>query len=134
MLKVECGASQVAKMTQMFKDIISSRETQAELRQHLGGSNSIHGVEFYSEVLTNGTWPHMEEPECNVPRELKSCIDRFDMFFKQKNSNRTLTWLYAYGSVELQMTFTPKKYQLITNVFQATILCLFNENEESTCS
>ena len=30
------------------------------------------------------------------------------------------------------MTFTPKKYQLITTVFQAAILCLFNENQEQT--
>lgn len=30
------------------------------------------------------------------------------------------------------MTFTPKKYQLITNVFQAAILCLFNDSTETT--
>ena len=42
--------------------------------------------------------------------QMKSCAERFDRFFKQKNSNRTLTWLYAYGQVELQMTYTPKKY------------------------
>ena len=76
----------------------------------------------------------MDQPGCNIPLALKSCTDRFDRFFKQKNSNRTLTWLYAYGQVELQMTFTPKKYQLITNVFQAAILCLFNESQEETCS
>lgn len=32
------------------------------------------------------------------------------------------------------MTYTTKKYQLITNVFQASILCLFNENSELTCA
>jgi len=32
------------------------------------------------------------------------------------------------------MTYTAKKYQLITNVFQASILCLFNEAEEISCS
>ena len=30
------------------------------------------------------------------------------------------------------MTFTPKKYQLITTVFQAAILCLFNDKTEVT--
>lgn len=30
------------------------------------------------------------------------------------------------------MTFTPKKYQLITTVFQAAILCLFNDKTEIT--
>jgi len=32
------------------------------------------------------------------------------------------------------MTYTAKEYQLITNVFQASILCLFNKAEEITCS
>ena len=76
----------------------------------------------------------MDQPGCQLPPQMKSCTERFDLFFKQKNSNRTLTWLYAYGQVELQMTFTPKKYQLITNVFQAAILCLFNESTETTNS
>jgi len=56
-LKVECGANQVNKMTQMFKDINNSREMQTEFVTHLGGSNSVQGVEFTCEVLTNGTWP-----------------------------------------------------------------------------
>lgn len=55
------------------------------------------------------------------------------MFFKQKQSNRTLTWLYGYGSVEVGTLFTAKKYQLLVNVFQASILSLFNENEILTC-
>ena len=56
-LKVECGANQVNKMTQMFKDITLSREMQNEFNQHLQGSNMISGVEFGGEILTNGTWP-----------------------------------------------------------------------------
>ena len=88
-------------MTQMFKDINNSREMQTEFNQHLGGSNSVSGVEFWCEVLTNGTWPQMDQPGCQLPAQMKSCTERFDLFFKQKNSNRTLTWLYAYGQVEL---------------------------------
>ena len=108
-LKVECGANQVTKMTQMFKDISLSREMQSEFTQHLESSYPL-GVDFVAEVLTNGTWPQMDQPACQLPMQMKSCADRFDRFFKQKNSNRTLTWLYAYGQVELQMTYTPKKY------------------------
>ena len=96
-------------MTQMFKDISLSREMQGEFTQHLEASYPL-GVDFVAEVLTNGTWPQMDQPACQLPMQMKSCADRFDRFFKQKNSNRTLTWLYAYGQVELQMTYTPKKY------------------------
>ena len=47
-------------MTQMFKDINNSNEMRNEFNQHLGGGNTVHGVEFSCEVLTNGTWPQME--------------------------------------------------------------------------
>jgi hypothetical protein len=29
--------------------------------------------------------------------------------------------------------FTKKKYQLVVNLFQAAVLCLFNEHDELTC-
>ena len=67
-LKVECGANQVNKMTQMFKDINNSNDMRTEFNNHLGGSNSVQGVEFSCEVLTNGTWPQMEQPECQLPQ------------------------------------------------------------------
>ena len=30
--------------------------------------------------------------------------------------------------------YLPKKYQFITNVYQAAILCLFNQDNEVTCA
>lgn len=85
----------------MFKDIIQSREMQTEFMQNLGGDSSSLGVEFNCEVLTNGTWPQMDQPTCQLPPQMSNCTERFDRWFRHKNANRTLTWLYAYGSVEL---------------------------------
>lgn len=72
-------------MTQMFKDINNSKDMQNDFKNHLGGTNSVQGVEFTCEVLTNGTWPQMDQPKCGLPMQLKACSDRFEMFFKQKN-------------------------------------------------
>lgn len=56
-LKVECGANQVQKMSQMFKDISLSREMQVEFNSHISKSAALTGLDFVPEVLTNGTWP-----------------------------------------------------------------------------
>ena len=67
-LKVECGANQVGKMTQMFRDIQLSKDMQADFQHHVElfrdkeaddykSGNYIKGVEFNIEVLTSGTWP-----------------------------------------------------------------------------
>lgn len=56
-LKVECGATAVSKMVGMMKDITLSQSVLSEFVQTIGGTNTIDGVTFNVEILTNGTWP-----------------------------------------------------------------------------
>ena len=72
-LKIECGAQSVSKMVQMIKDIKLSSDVQNEFITTIGNTNVIEGVEFNVEILTNGTWPAMQDPPCTLPRELKAC-------------------------------------------------------------
>jgi len=71
--KVECGINTVNKMTHMFKDIETSKNTQAEFIKYCNGSNIIQGVEFNTEILTNGQWPMEESITCKIPEELHAC-------------------------------------------------------------
>lgn len=96
-LKVECGANQVNSMTQMFKDMQLSKDMQQEFGQHVQASHRVLGLEFSCEVLTSGTWPLMEKPTCELPRPMKSCVERFEQWFKSKNTNRQLTWMNLHG-------------------------------------
>ena len=41
--------------------------------------------------------------------------------------------MLSFGQAELHTHHTAKKYQLIVNVFQAAILCLFNESDILSC-
>ena len=75
----------------------------------------------------------MAEAPCELPRELKACCTKFSLWYKNSNSNKNLNWAYSNGSVELHMIYTAKRYQLTLNVFQASILCLFNFQDEITC-
>lgn len=116
----------------MFKDMQLSKDLQQQFRDTKRGSSTIQGVEFSMEVLTTGNWPVDSQPTCTIPAAMKKCASDFEMFYKNKHSNRNLLWLYHNGLVELQCLYTPKKYQLITNVFQATVLCFFNDDDELT--
>ena len=60
------------------------------------------------------------------------CASKFEEFYKFKYSNRNLTWLFQHGTVELQPTFTAKKYIFVANCYQAVILCLFNKYDTLT--
>ena len=76
----------------------------------------------------------MEIVDFCIPRELSHCEERFYIFYKAKNESRNLKWLYALGHVEMHLLFTQKRYQLVTTVAQAAILCLFNEVEALSCA
>ena len=116
--KVECGAQQVAKMTSMVKDMQLSKDAVAEFVAHNQGRPDIEGVEFNIEILTNGNWPSFSDPpQLSPPKSIKTCINKFEMWYKNKNSNRQLTWMYQNGSIELQNTYTPKKYQFVLTLF-----------------
>ena len=92
------------------------------------------GVNFEVEILTNGHWPQMAEPTVVLPNEIKACTEKFEMWYKNNQSNRQLTWLFANGNVEVAVKYAKKPFQLIVNVFQVAILCLFNEVDEITCA
>jgi cullin 4 len=90
-------------------------------------------IELAVEVLTNGNWPMSDYPLCVIPAQLKSCIDRFEMYYHNKHQNRKLQWMYQFGQVELHPTYiVERNYQLVVNVFQASILSLFNETSKLT--
>lgn len=55
-LKVECGHNTVNKISQMFTDITLSKDLMTAFKQKYNNGN-IEGVEFSTEVLTNGHWP-----------------------------------------------------------------------------
>jgi len=71
--KVECGINTVSKMTNMFKDIETGKNTQTEFIKYCNGSNMINGVEFSTELLTNGQWPLEDSVACKIPEELHYC-------------------------------------------------------------
>lgn len=107
--KVECGLNIVNKMTQMFKDMELSKDIQADFRKHCNGANAVEGVEFATEVLTNGNWPIDDPIVIQLPTQLKQCQAKFETYYKNKHQNRLLKWLLQNGQVEMVTIFTGAK-------------------------
>lgn len=115
----------------MFKDIQLSKDIENDFKKSKNNS-AIDGVEFGVEILTNGNWPIETRPTCSIPAPLKKCITDFEMFYKNKHQNRNISWLYNNGQAEILTTFTAKKFQVICNVFQASVLSLYNDEDVLT--
>jgi cullin 1 len=115
----------------MFTDITLSKDLTNEMKSKFP-QGLVPGVDFTTEVLTNGHWPEQNTAACTLPPEMKACTTKFEEFYKHKHHNRNLTWLFHHGSVELQPLFTQKKYIFVVNCYQAVVLCLFNKNNMLT--
>lgn len=69
-LKIECGHNTVNKISQMFTDITLSKDLVNEMKSKYP-SGLVPGVEFTTEVLTNGHWPEQNTAACTLPPEMK---------------------------------------------------------------
>lgn len=115
----------------MFTDMTLSKDLMEDFKKKFK-DNTINGVEFVSEVLTNGHWPEQPTGACTLPMEMKNCTNKFEEFYKHKHNNRNLTWLFNHGNVEITPLFLQKKYTFVVNTYQAVVLCLFNKYAELT--
>ena len=98
-------------------------------------------VEFNVKVLTRGDWPSLDLLQCKtLTQSLVDQANKYTLYYNNQENykKRKLNWLHQYGSVEIKATFThpetqkTKSYQLVCNVFQASILGLFNTCEQLT--
>eukprot|EP01022_Parablepharisma_sp_SALTPOND_P020080 TRINITY_DN3553_c0_g1_i1.p2 TRINITY_DN3553_c0_g1~~TRINITY_DN3553_c0_g1_i1.p2 ORF type:complete len:644 (-),score=82.86 TRINITY_DN3553_c0_g1_i1:7834-9765(-) len=130
-LKIELGAQYVSKLVQMGVDMKNSRDMTENFRKkdHKG---IVKGIEMTVKVLTTGLWGEQKNSGCKLPPEIKSCIDSFEVFYKQNHTGKNLAWIAGQGDCEIKTTFAPKPYTLIVTVYQTAILCLFNSQPTYT--
>jgi len=130
-LKVELGAQHVAKYIQMNVDMKNSREGTENFRKREHGGN-VKGVELAVKVLTNGLWGNMQNVLCKLPEELNDCTKKYEDFYKMEHTGRHLVWNAGVGECELKSLFCQKPYTFILNVYQASVLMLYNNAESYT--
>ena len=84
----------------MMKDINVSEDNLRLFRDNCS-SEEIAKVDFSVKILTDGTWPSMQDPFCTLPLELQTVQDNFESWYTSANHHKKLSWLYSNGSVEV---------------------------------
>lgn len=115
----------------MIQDMNKSSQVMQDFRTMRGG-NTVDGMEFNTEILTSSHWPISEIPKCNIPRQMLRVRDAFNNFYKNRFQNREIAWLFNHGQVQMQTTYLSKNYQFMVTAIQASILCLYNDENTFT--
>lgn len=63
--------------------------------------------------------------------QLESALDRFKTFYTSAHQGRLLDWRYQLFSLTLKARFPLGTKELSVSLFQAMVLFLFNDREES---
>lgn len=92
-----------------------------------GSSVQPPGVDVHVSVLTSGFWPTNPVVEVKLPQELETWQQVFLDFYTKKYSGRRLQWVHTLGSCVLRAAFPKGTKELSVSLFQAVVLCLFND-------
>eukprot|EP00197_Chlamydomonas_leiostraca_P016154 CAMPEP_0202861492 /NCGR_PEP_ID=MMETSP1391-20130828/2868_1 /ASSEMBLY_ACC=CAM_ASM_000867 /TAXON_ID=1034604 /ORGANISM="Chlamydomonas leiostraca, Strain SAG 11-49" /LENGTH=749 /DNA_ID=CAMNT_0049540895 /DNA_START=162 /DNA_END=2411 /DNA_ORIENTATION=- len=132
-LKAECGAAFTSKLEGMFKDVELSTDVMAAFKayQDARGAAALgahSGLDVHVSVLTSGFWPTYPPIEAKLPQELESWQQVFLDFYTKKYGGRRLQWCHSLGTCVLRAHFPKGVKELSVSLFQAAVLCLFNDS------
>ncbi|KAI2635980.1 Cullin-domain-containing protein [Xylaria nigripes] len=136
-LKEACGFEYTNKLQRMFQDMQISKDLNTGFREHtkslqlekqsLDSSYSILGTSFWPLTAPHTTF--------NPPAEIRTDLDRFSLFYKNKHEGRKLTWLWQLCKGEVKTGYCKSSktpYTLQVSVYQMAILLLFNDKDIHT--
>ena len=132
-LKTEAGVTYVNKMTEMMRDLESSK-TEIDIYRQQPHRGSPNGIKFTTQVVSQSAWeiPKTKMDKIEIPLILENCMKDFTDFYVKRNKNRKLLWCYGLGSVEIQYQQLPRKYVSTSTLCQYAILYNLEKHGKST--
>ncbi|CUI14883.1 cullin, putative [Bodo saltans] len=128
-LQRSLGKTFTFKMEAMLRDFALTGELQrlyaADQEARLKTaeySGSAEKAELAVHVLTASHWPAYRCDPMQAPKSLDACLRSFRHFYATQHASRTLSWVHALGTAQLQVLFPKGVKDITCSVFQASIL------------
>ncbi|KAH0562716.1 hypothetical protein GP486_002621, partial [Trichoglossum hirsutum] len=126
-LRTECGSAFTHNLEQMFKDIDLAKDVLTSFKNTRAGHNKAGGMDLFVNVLSASAWPTYPDVQVNLPAEIGSYLEAYELHYQAKHSGRKLAWKHALAHCIVKAYF-PKgvNKELVVSSFQAIVLLLFN--------
>lgn len=133
LLEAECGASYVAKLKGVCKDLDLARDVAAEFyRDASRDTSQAASPKLAPWVLTTGYWPTFAKTNLQLPAILSERKSQFERFYAGKFQGRRLTWQHDFDRCVLRAAYANGRKELDVSMAQATLLLCFNESATRT--
>ncbi|KFA67469.1 hypothetical protein S40285_00170 [Stachybotrys chlorohalonatus IBT 40285] len=126
-LRSECGSNFTHNLEQMFKDQELARDEMEAYRQWYEASgDGKPPVDLHVMVLSAAAWPTYPDVRLNLPDEVAAQIERFEKYYVNKHTGRTLTLKHGLAHCSVKAVFPKGTKELLVSAYQAVVLILFN--------
>ncbi|XP_018651235.1 putative cullin-2 (cul-2) [Schistosoma mansoni] len=127
-LKTVCGYEFTSKFQRMFNDVQLSPELNRKFTEYLQSKDIRFTFGHHFHVLTQCSWPISLSGVTDflLPLELYTCTYHFEEFYTAAHQGRKMRWAHSYSTVEIQLLFTDKAYQIQAPAINAAILLFFD--------
>ena len=110
--KMKKQGFELKNITRMYKD---KKQADVDMEKFTSiHGKKIGGVEFSQQVFQGS---NTEIINLHVPMRLRSCMDKFEDFYKSLHKGHKIIWLHEIGTCQVRPVFTKKWYQLEMNIF-----------------
>lgn len=125
-LRAETGTDFTAKLEGMFRDMQVLRGLGREFRE-------THADPLEVRMLTTTFWP-MQPAASGVvyPAAMAQAQRHFEEFYGAKHSGRLVTWMPAFGNVEVVIPFASRTHEVSMLTYAAVVVLLFQQHDSLT--
>lgn len=130
-----CGQYRTDALETMIRDTQRSDDLTNEFRVfRISMSSSVDQLvgklNFRVTVGTSGKWPEAQSHNIKLARSLRAVQKRYETFYESGHAGRKLQWAVGLDMLVMRGRFGRQQVELSVNMFQATILLLFNKDDE----
>ncbi|KAK2744362.1 hypothetical protein FQN57_004257 [Myotisia sp. PD_48] len=130
-LSTECGSNFTHNLETMFKDINLARDEMASYTALLREKRVKPAIDLLVQVISASAWPSYPDVPVNIPRSISYALHDFEQFYQNKYNGRKLQWKHSLANCQLTANFPDGTKELVVSSFQAVVLLLFNDTQES---
>ena len=133
MLQKELGFPYVSDFTEMVKDL-EKNEKYIDSYKKSASKGNPNGIKFNVKVVSTGPWTlNMKDfQNMTLPKYLSSCIEDFESFYLNNQSEHKLIWCLGLSRIEFQMLYLKNKNICISTLPQLLILLQLEKYESLT--
>ncbi len=125
--KTIAGTSEVLKLSSFYNDFMTSKDLNREFKEKYSKKFQF---DFDIKIIRQSCWPFStaldEKIQLTEDQYGLDFINTYKEFYKAKQPNLKLQWIFSNVTSEVNSVFTPKKYIFVVNNLQLLILLLFN--------